>query len=45
MPKFTIEEHNRRMQEIRDRVRRPQLMQRPDVLQRLKERARLRRGL
>lgn len=44
-PKFTIEEHNERMQEIREKVRRPQVTPRPNVLQGLLDRARLKRGL
>ncbi|GAG05689.1 unnamed protein product [marine sediment metagenome] len=45
MPKFTMEEHNRRMQEIREKVRQPQVTQRPNVLQGLLDRARQKRGL
>lgn len=40
MPKFTMEEHDKRMQEIRDRVRQPQ---QPGGLQSLKDAIR-RRG-
>jgi len=43
MPKFTMDEHDRRMKEVRERVRRPQVTQRPNVLQSLLDRARLKR--
>ena len=35
MPKFTMEIHNERMQGIRERVRRSQVTQRPNVLRSL----------
>ena len=44
-PKFTMDIHNQRMEEIRESVRRPQVTQRPNVLQGLLDRARLKRGL
>ena len=34
-PKFTMDIHNERMEEIRERVRRPQVTQRPNMLQSL----------
>lgn len=43
MPKFSMEEHNRRMEEIRERSRRPQGARRPNVFQGLLDMARLKR--
>jgi len=42
-PKFTMDIHNERMEEIRERVRRPQVTQRPNLRQQLLDRARLKR--
>ena len=43
-PKFTMDMHEQKMQEIREKVRRPQVTQRPNVLQGLLDRARQKRG-
>ena len=42
-PKFTMDIHNEKMEEIRERVRRPQVTQRPNMLQGLLDRARQKR--
>jgi len=43
MTKFTMDEHDKRMEEIRTKARQPGLVPRPNVLQGLLDRARQKR--
>jgi len=44
MPKFTMKDVDKQIEEIRQRNRKPQVGQRPNVLQRLLDRAKTTKG-